>query len=396
MQPVALHRRLRALDIDPGDSIGDVWRRLRTRLGLAGALQRCRESLRPGWSAWTGFLVRTAFTVLIVTPSLALGTAAALSGLGVAVGLADVAFGILIGVPLMLVWSLYISVPEAAILASTFGLALGLANGFLLETGFMLALGVAAGMAPDLARGLRAGRSASKAGVILSPMILVIGLYLGFLYFGAYEPGVPTTAALVGFSAGVAAGLRLPIYLVEVTLQFFLYLGDRFGFRPGGPLLRFTPVLHHEVSHFPHPFLRRHVELIAEEEPALVERVLDATALSPGQRPAGQKALAALQARSLRQILDEGAFERLAALRIEWLPATQAPSRLLCEMQQFSVALEEGDILEAEKLLENLEIRLRSTTDPLAIEVRDTLPAFQEALEIKALPKAAENAGRSV
>ena len=92
------------------------------------------------------------------------------------------------------------------------------------------------------------------------------------VWFGAVN------GAIGGFVAGLCS-YRVPVYVIEAVVQSMLYCFQRvFGVRT----LHLAPVLYHELSHFPHPTLARHLSL--ETDPILLRRLLDACAVSPGQR----------------------------------------------------------------------------------------------------------------
>ncbi|RKZ77707.1 MAG: hypothetical protein DRR19_27545 [Candidatus Parabeggiatoa sp. nov. 1] len=101
-----------------------------------------------------------------------------------------------------------------------------------------------------------------------------------------YKVLLSTSMAIIGY-------LRLPIYLIEALWQIICYTIQK---TTNLSTLRFVPVLYHNLSFLPHPFLARHIILGAKTEPKLAKKVIDACAFSPGQYHTGQVALARLHA----------------------------------------------------------------------------------------------------
>ncbi len=87
---------------------------------------------------------------------------------------------------------------------------------------------------------------------------------------------------------------RLPVYAAEVLWQTLCYLVQKVADKP---TLRFVPVLYHNLSYLPHPFLAKHIILNAEKYPVLVGEVLSACDIAPGQRHAGKAVLDILKDR---------------------------------------------------------------------------------------------------
>ena len=93
--------------------------------------------------------------------------------------------------------------------------------------------------------------------------------------------------------------------------------------------LRWVPVLHHEVSYLPHPFLESHILAEADADPQLTRRVLDACSIAPGQRRTGRIVEARLRAREVKGLSDANDFQALAELRGFWLPGIQGADGVL-------------------------------------------------------------------
>jgi hypothetical protein len=113
---------------------------------------------------------------------------------------------------------------------------------------------------------------------------------------------------------------RLPLYLLEVPLQALLYIIQRLW---AIPTIRLVPILYHDLSYLPHPFLVSHILLAAETDPLLARKVVDACAIVPGQRRLGREVLARLQARELEALARERRFAPVVELQGTWLPGVE-------------------------------------------------------------------------
>jgi hypothetical protein len=87
--------------------------------------------------------------------------------------------------------------------------------------------------------------------------------------------------------------------------------------------LAWSPILYHELSLVPLPFLENHILDEADANPALARRVLDACSIAPGQRRIGRRAEAKLRARELARLGRAKDFQAIAELRGFWLPGIQ-------------------------------------------------------------------------
>lgn len=185
---------------------------------------------------------------------------------------------------------------------------LGVAVGVVFGVAFGVALGVALGVIHGVTLGVALGVAFGVAGGVVLGVVGGLGLGLSFI-----------AAALLSF-------LRLPIFVVEANVQTLLY---RWQVLSGKTTLRYAPILHHDLSYCPHPFLGQHIVLTAESDLALARRALDACSVSPGQRRAGQLALAQLQARELESAIRKQRFSSILELRGTWLPGTEDADPLL-------------------------------------------------------------------
>jgi hypothetical protein len=147
------------------------------------------------------------------------------------------------------------------------------------------------------------------------------------LFFVSRDGLIDVKLFTVGIFAGsVVCYLRLPFYLLEMIIA-----GGLFLIRGQCPArtLRYTPVLYHDLSYFPYPFLARHIVESAKTEPELVARVLEACQIAPGQRRAGERALAELQAGELAVLVRQHRFQAVVDLHGRWLPGRESDSPLL-------------------------------------------------------------------
>lgn len=203
----------------------------------------------------------------------------------------------------------------------------------------------------------------------------------------------------LGVAVGVAFGVafcvtfipfffRLPLYPLEWVLQLVGYLRQNHF---NTPTLRFMPVFYHELSYLPHPFLAQHIILAAETEPDLAREAIKACGYSPGQRRAGETALAHLQAQELAQLARQHQFKQLLDLKGEWLPSLQgaaAPLQTISKMAGYLQAAKTTTIAyqrqphlkNAQQQLNALNNQLLTETSPLARALTTTLPTWEQLL----------------
>ncbi|WP_273703160.1 ATP-binding protein, partial [Candidatus Accumulibacter vicinus] len=165
------------------------------------------------------------------------------------------------------------------------------------------------------------------------------------------------------------------------------------GGRSPARTLRHAPVLFHDLSYFPIPFLARHIVEAADSDPDLAGRVLEACAIAPGQRKIGARALAELQARELGRLIAESRFADALALKGRWLPGQGTDSALLRafgEAARFLAAasstylphLAQQHLNDAEQQLKAIDILRLQSREPLARFVPDTLASYRRALTV--------------
>ncbi len=202
--------------------------------------------------------------------------------------------------------------------------------------------------------------------------------------------------------ASVVAGIALPrlfIYPLEVVYSGLLYYSESRGV----PTLDRSPVFSHELSYLPYPWLRKHMLYVADRDPALVRRVLDACNVTPGQRELGREVLAQLQARELEALTRKGDFAAVRDLAgPHWLPgrAEGAPSllarfgdlgRLLAQADGSGPHARLAHILRAEQTLRAVEHDILADASPLGRALRITLPTWRHVIGSR-LPSARRQA----
>jgi hypothetical protein len=150
-------------------------------------------------------------------------------------------------------------------------------------------------------------------------------LDLSFIANGAF---VAYPVLVIGL---VASLLRLPLFPFEAILESLARMWNTITHRSS---LAWTPVLYHELSLVPLPFLEGHILAEADAHPALARRVLDACSIAPGQRRIGRRAEAKLRARELARLAGARDFQAIAELRGFWLPGIQGADPLLLSFSE--------------------------------------------------------------
>lgn len=292
MQPIALHRLLLIVGVDPRES---GWKLLR----------RSRSSQENWW------LLRSAQAVLVLTPGAAVAVASVLAALGRHVSWLGAAFGVALGVT--------IGVAVSVTLGAITVVALGAFGGVIR---FTLAGGVAAGAA---------------FGVIAS---VAIGVGFGRAVEVADGSGERGGSGVIAIATFLAALIRIPVFILETTLQTAARYWNSIT---GRRTLHWSPVLYHELSYLPHPFLASHILAEADADPALTRRVLDACSIAPGQRRTGRKVEAKLRARELKRLAEAKDFQAIQELRGLWLPGLQGADAILLAFSEAARYLAAGE-----------------------------------------------------
>jgi hypothetical protein len=272
MQPVTLHRLLRSLGIDQLESGWELFRRQRTR--------------NENW--WHVRLVQ----MLVLVPPMLVLTVTSIS----------VAYG----------WNI-------DWLRLAIGMAIGTAVGMAALSGGP-ALGVGAATAGCL---MGAGLGGLLGGGSTGHRTFALALIVtGAMFVGLDDDEPPLSLVWASY---ITIG-RLPILLVETISQTAAWY---WNLTTGRKCLRWVPVLYHEMSYLPHPFLESHILSEAEGDPVLTRRVLGACSIAPGQRRTARKVEAKLRARDLKRLADANDFQAIAELRGLWLPGVQGANELL-------------------------------------------------------------------
>lgn len=289
MQPSTLHRLLRSFDLDPDTS---AWRLLRRR--------RLYEGL---------YLKRMAQMFALTGPGLAVLMAGILAAFGVPVDWEDVSLGV--------GSSLAGGIAAWVVAGDVFGVAGGIAFGI---AGLGASLAFAAGGTLSVAFG---GIFGIATGVAFSVLPGALDVAVGVAGVLGVAGGIVVGVA-GGVDSGLAFGLacsatflRLPVLVLEAIIQVAARCWSAVTARR---TLEWSPILYHELSYFPHPFLQSHLLVEADAHPDLTRRVLEACSLSVGQRATGQKVEVKLRARQLMRLAEAKDFHAIAELRGVWLP----------------------------------------------------------------------------
>ncbi len=271
-RPVDLHYWLHAAGLQsPGGRVGQLWREQAHGSRAAGLYAR-----------------RMLVLLLVVSPVATCFIAQALQSLGVSMapevwrsaGLCSLmglflalTTGLAAGTLVGLLSSLAMVVGQHAVVGGAFGSTTGGVAGIV--TGGCLGLvgGMCAGSIGALARGQGLSINRVQLGaMVLSMVPMVFWILSGEGHFG----GAVAASALVAY---LVAAFRLPIFLVEALVQAVVFGMERWARLP---TLRWSPVVHHNLSYLPYPFLRAHMALAARSRPMEVLEVANACLKSPG------------------------------------------------------------------------------------------------------------------
>jgi hypothetical protein len=379
MQPVSLNERLKACGLE--ELSASAWKLWRTK--------------GPAREASRRYVARLAILLLLVIPVLNVGIAGTLLLSGFTVTWLGV--GLSVGMAMGLVIFLTRAVGESVVLAltvasaATMGAILTEFEGTIeVPTWFkdfgIFGVGAMLGfMSAALSDGVQKGVMPGKGTVIMSVVAVAL-----FGVIGAALGGM--SGSVIGGTAVLLVISRLPIYPLEAFISLIAYVAQRCL---ATNTLRFTPVLRHELSLLPYPFLASHLLLAAESEPALVRRVLDACAIAPGQRRIGRNVLATLQARELDACARVRRFTLLADPELgtsdnpplRWLPSLEAADPLHLSFREAARYLAAADsslshhrldhVYRAEAQLQALNNDLLSSRSPLARALRPTLQTWR-------------------
>jgi len=311
MQPVSLHNLLKAAGIENPDASG--WK-LWFRPGPDREIRR--------------FYVRRLAALLLAVPPMAFGLSLCLDYAGVGIDYAGMGLGVGLGVTFIVTGvagPVFFGVAFGVAGGVVFGVALGMARGEAVSVAAIVAFGVTFSVAIGVSLDV-----ASDAFVRVLEMVggLLLGFLVGTLAFSIAKD------AVIGVAAGVTIIVflfRIRLYPVEALWQTMLFVRHRLV---GTANLAASPVLWHELSYLPLPFLGRHIELTAERDPALAQRAIDACDRSPGQHGVGLRALARLQARELERIAHQRRFRDFGEGETNWLSADPYADPLIGDLRQ--------------------------------------------------------------
>ncbi|HZF11209.1 MAG TPA: AAA family ATPase [Thermoanaerobaculia bacterium] len=296
MQPVTLNHRLKACGIEEPDASG--WKLWRNRESVSE-----RDALHAYLRRLTVLFLVVPTSVTLVFGGLRLaGIPVQINEAALICGLAGgMAFGFAVGIAEGVAVAVAVALAPGSTGAVADGVAIGVAGG--------IAYGVVGGVAEGAAGGVA---GAAAVGVVIAAAITLVRGIVG---------------GLAGVLSVIIVYCRLFTYPFEVLLESVLYGTERFR---GIPLLRFSPVLYHDLSYLPYPFLGQHILLVAKRDPELAQRVLAACAIAPGQRTIGRRTLIQLQALELMQAAKAQDFPLLSSDLVGvWLPGIEEADPLL-------------------------------------------------------------------
>lgn len=306
MQPITLHRLLQGQRVDGH-----------------GASRSLRRS--PQAPAVTWWVIRTLQLLFFVTSIALFGSALLKSGAGLPVDWVPILVGVVGGVAANVFIRNVMGMAAVVGLGVAFALAGGLIGG--------AAFGVGLGVPLTLA----------GVGAILG---LAVGLALLVALGAAFEVAVGVSSTTAGATADVAGGVataaalgtavllslfRLPLWFAESLLATVAHQIHR---RTNRSTLSAHPVLYHELSYIPFPFLKAHILSEATLNPQLVRRVLEACSIAPGQSRIGREAEAELRSRELSDLARTNDLAAFTELRGSWLPGIQGADPLLLSFSE--------------------------------------------------------------
>lgn len=311
-----------------------------------------------------GIAVGVTFSVV---GSVAFGVAFGVIG-GVTGGVTGgMAFGVAVGV----VGGAAVGIAGGVVISVVFGMVFGVAMG--VANGMSVAFGVAGGVAVGVAVGVAAGVAVSVGSVAVS-------MKIGVAVFMAISVAVSLCLLIFLF--------RLPLYPLEVIGQIFFYFRQKSSEQI---TLHRVPVLHHELSYLPHPWLASHILLNTEHDLQLVKQVIAACRIAPGQRRAGEIALTQLQAQELVQDLQHNRFTQIVELKGKWLPGVEGAAAPLLAIRELARYLQAAHatrlpyhslqhLQRAQQQYQALENQLLTDLSPLADALKATLPTWHQRI----------------
>ncbi|MFL5348224.1 MAG: hypothetical protein ACJ8AT_25810 [Hyalangium sp.] len=271
-RPVDLHYRLHGAGIQaPGGRVGQLWREQSHGSRAAGLYVRRMLVLLLVISPLATFSVGVGVQRLGVPLEPMWWVSAALcSFMGLFLALTT---GLAAGTLMGLVSSLAMVVGLHAVAGGAFGAPMGGLAGAIMGGCLGLVGGMCAGSIGAIGRGQGLSINRVQIGaIVLSLVPMTLWGLAGAWHFG----GAVAASALVAY---LVAAFRLPIFMVESLVQAAVFAMERWV---GLPTLRWSPVVHHNLSYLQYPFLRAHMALAARSRPQEVLEVANACLKSPG------------------------------------------------------------------------------------------------------------------
>ncbi|XXF81471.1 hypothetical protein P2318_17450 [Myxococcaceae bacterium GXIMD 01537] len=277
LRPVDLHYRLHAAGIvSPNGRIGQLWREQGEGSRAAGVYVRRMLLLllgvSPAVTVLAGLLLRALGLPLVGGLAVSAGVCCAL-GLFIAL-VSGLAAGVLVGSLSSLSTLVSLHAVDGGLFGPQDGGAAGLVMG--------VCLGIVSGVSAGSIGTLGWGRVPSVNRVQLAA--IVVGIIPMVVWGHGETQRFGAAVAAGALAAFLVTAFRLPLYLLEVLGQAMCFAVERWT---GLPTLRWAPVLHHNLSYLPHPFLARHLALAARSRPQEVLEVANACLRSPGNTVVG-------------------------------------------------------------------------------------------------------------
>ena len=395
MQPITLHHRLKACGIDePNATYRALW--------FAQDANRLVKRQYVKYSRKLLFLIMPIVTVIAaslvldiyiyILPEYVISFERWI--IGVAVGVATCA---VVGVVESMVEGVALGVAFGVVVGVVGGVAFGVALGVTINVAIIgVAFGIAIGVAVSVAFGITKGTAAASMTRNVAVSIAV-SMAIGVVFGMAI--GVIAGSVAGGMTIGVVIGVvislcllisffRLPLYPLEAIGQIFFYFKQK-AF--GQMTLHRVPVLYHDLSYLPHPWLASHILLNAEPDPQLVKQVIAACRIAPGQRRAGEWALAQLQAQEVVQNLQRRRFEQLVELQGEWLAGVEGAAAPLLTIRELARYLQAAHattlpdhgwqhLQRAQQHYQALKNQLVTDHSPLADALQASLPIWDRQI----------------
>jgi len=364
MRPISLHERLRSLGISDYNDIG-----------LSGLQQDPVERL---------YMERARLLIASTPPLISAVVLLILATLGVELDFAFAVLGVAVGVAVGLGVGRINGVDYGVAAGWVVGVALGVAGG--------VAGGVAAGVFGGVVVGLAVGTAiafvAHNAVRLEQETLANISVLGGLVAIGALVDVVGDFA--VGVTLGTALGLfRMPIYVIELITQVYAAVKQRLD---GDIRLAGSPVLHHEASYLPLPFLAWQIVDTAARDPLLARRALKACENTPGQRRTGRVAQARIRAADLVSLAVRRAFQAVIDLHGDWLPGPEGAGPTLTAFRETARYLRAAELTllpsqrrqqleSAQARLHGLENALLGARGPEARAYRPALAHWQRLVD---------------